>query len=130
MCNCWYLHLCYYITITTTVKWNPLQTATMLHLHQPIESSWKTLADCLLKDGLQYKIVTIHSNCFHDIASENTFHDALIKWHQCTVWANQTWQTLCVAAKKCKDRCIHNSKWPSRWDLFYVALLSMHVAIC
>ena len=92
--------------VTTTVKWNPLQPSTMLRLLQPVESSWKTLAAFLLIDD--YKIANIEAECFHDSASENALRDALVKWRQSTVQANRTWQTLCAAARKCKDKSLES----------------------
>ena len=92
--------------VTTTVKWNPLQPATMLRLLQPVESSWKTLAAYLLIDD--YKIANIEAESFHNSASENALRDVLAKWRQSTGQANQTWQTLCVVARKCKDKSLES----------------------
>ena len=79
----------------------------MLRLLQPVESSWKSLADYLLKDNSQHKIATIQANCFHDnSASENALRDVLAMWCQRTLQANRIWQTLCVAAKKCEDNSL------------------------
>ena len=95
-----------YTTVTTTVKLKPLETATMFRLLQQVESSWKTLADYLLKDKLQDKIAAIEADCFHDNSSENALHDVFAKWRERTVRANRTWQTLCVAANKCGDNTL------------------------
>ena len=88
------------------MKWKPLETATMFHLLQPVESAWKTLADYLLKDELQHKKATIESDCLRDGTGENALHDIFAKWHERTVQANRIWQTLCIAAKKCDDNTL------------------------
>ena len=88
------------ISLLATVKWNPLDKATMLRLLQPVESSWKTLARDLLKQDLQYKIKTIEKDCFHNNASEEALNDVLSKWLQRNIRANRTWQKLCDVARK------------------------------
>ena len=76
----------------------------MLQLLKPVEKSWKTLADYLLIDV--YTIANIEAECFHDSTSEDALRDALAQWCQSTVRANRTWQTLCVAARKCEDNSL------------------------
>ena len=94
MCDC--------IT-NTTVKWKPLELGDLLRLLQPVESSWKELADLLLKNKLQYKINTIESDAFHDNTSERALGDVLRKWLQSTPQSKRNWQTLSNAAKKYED---------------------------
>ena len=78
----------------------------MLRLLQPVESSWKKLADNLLRNELQYKIDTISTDCFRDDASKNALDDVCREWLKCTERVNRTWQTLGDAAKNYKDETL------------------------
>ena len=86
----------------------PLKFEDLLRLLQPVESFWKTLADYLLKDNLQYKIDTIKDDSSNDDTSTKALNDVLRKWLGCTPQAKRTWQTLCDAAKKYGDGSLEN----------------------
>lgn len=80
----------------------------MFHLLQPVETSWKSLADYLLKKESEHKIATIEADCFHDTSSDNALRDVIVKWRESTVEANRIWRTLCVVAKKCNDNSLEH----------------------
>ena len=80
--------------------------ADLLRLLQPVESSWKTLGNNLLRDNLRYKIKVIEADSFHNDASKKALDDVLEKWLECTVRDNRIWQTLCDAAKDNEDNSL------------------------
>ena len=89
-----------------TVQWKPLEIATVLLLLQPVESSWKKLAQYLLKDELQYKVNTIEIDCFRNAASKEALDEVFSKWLSRTEAAQRTWQTLCDTSKKYGDESL------------------------
>ena len=80
--------------------------ARLLQLLKPVESAWKTLAQHLLRNDLQYNIQTIETDCFQRDAGQKAIDDVFSKWLNCTVRAQRTWQTLCNAAKKHGDESL------------------------
>ena len=93
-----------YINVIITVKWMPLNFATLLQLLQPAESSWEKLASFLLPDDLQYKIDTIKKDAFH--SNSEALMKVLRKWLSCTKREKRTWKTLCDTAERYKDNSL------------------------
>ena len=102
--------------------------ADLLQLLRPVASSWKKLADYLLRNDLQYKIGVIESDCFYDNTSERALDDVLSKWLECTSRPKRNWQTLCNAANKYGDNSLE--KYMEANSLGSELLLSYHYRYC
>ena len=90
------VYLCYH-----TVKWKPLDFATLLRLLQPVESSWQQLASFLIKPSSQYNVQSIQKNAMP--INSNALIESLRTWLNRTRREKRTWQTLCDTAKKYED---------------------------
>ena len=93
-----------YINIIITVKWMPLNFATLLRLLQPVESSWEKLASFIIPNNLQFKIGTIKKDAFHD--NSQALMEVLRKWLNCTKREKRTWKTLRDTAERYKDNSL------------------------
>ena len=84
------------------VKWKPLKPADLYRLLQPVESSWKELGRCILKEDVRYKIKTFDSDSNFKNYGKKALDDVMEEWLRITT-EERNWKTLCNAAKKYKD---------------------------
>ena len=75
----------------------------LLHLLQPAESEWDSLAPYLISD---HEVTNIKVECCRSNASDKALVEVIKRWSRRTVREHRTWQTLRTVAEKCGDNTI------------------------